>query len=191
MKYLFFDTETTGVPRNYKAPITDTDNWPRLVQLGAILADEEGNVLDAINLVVYPDGFSIPKEASDVHGITTERAREIGQPLPDVLTMYCELLQQADVVVGHNISFDIHIVGAELYRLGMNTLQLMGKKSICTMQSSIKYCNIPGKYGPKWPKLIELHEVLFGCGFDGAHDAMADIRATKDCFYELQKRGIV
>lgn len=191
MKYLFFDTETTGVPRNYKAPITDTDNWPRLVQLGAILADEEGTVLDAINLVVYPDGFSIPKEASDVHGITTERAREIGQPLLDVLAQYCELLQQADVVVGHNISFDIHIVGAELYRQGMNTLQLMGKKSVCTMQSSIQYCNIPGKYGPKWPKLIELHEVLFGCGFDGAHDAMADIRATKDCFYELQKRGVV
>jgi len=29
--YLFFDTETTGLPRNWKAPVTDLDNWPRMV----------------------------------------------------------------------------------------------------------------------------------------------------------------
>lgn len=191
MKYLFFDTETTGVPRDYKAPVSNTDNWPRLIQLGAILTDEKGNQLDAINQIIRPDGFVIPTDASNVHGITTEHALAVGHPLNEVIEEYLYLLRQADVVVGHNIDFDIHIVGAEMYRLGLDTRQLLGKKSVCTMQSSIRFCNIPGKYGPKWPKLVELHEKLFGCAFDGAHDAMADIRATKDCFFELQKRGIV
>lgn len=190
-KYLFFDTETTGIPKDYKAPCTNTDNWPRLVQLGWLLTDAAGRILSEGNHIVRPDGFEIPKAASDVHGITTEFALENGKPLLDVIFAFGADLNQADCVVGHNLDYDLHIVGAEYVRLGYDSRIMFARPTLCTMQATIQFCNIPGRFGPKWPKLMELYTKLFGQGFDGAHDAMADIRATKDCFFELLKRGIV
>ena len=190
-KYLFFDTETTGIPKDYKAPCTNTDNWPRLVQLGWLLTDAAGRILSEGNHIVRPDGFEIPKAASDVHGITTEFALENGKPLLDVIFAFGADLNQADCVVGHNLDYDLHIVGAEYVRLGYDSRIMFARPTLCTMQATIQFCNIPGRFGPKWPKLMELYTKLFGQGFDGAHDAMADIRATKDCFFELLKRGLV
>lgn len=188
--YLFFDTETTGVPQNYKAPTSDTDNWPRLVQLGWIVADKEGNTIRKGNKIVFPDGFTIPIEASRVHGISTEKARSIGEPLSQVLQEFDKDLSQAKVVVGHNISFDIHIVGAEYYRLTSND-PVSRKRSICTMGAGTDFCKIPGRYGYKWPKLQELFVKLFGHEFEDAHDATADIEATKQCFFEMKRRGLI
>lgn len=190
-KYLFFDTETTGIPKDYKAPCTNTDNWPRLIQLGWLLTDAAGRILSEGNHIVRPDGFEIPKAASDVHGITTEFALENGKPLLDVIFAFGADLNQADCVVGHNLDYDLHIVGAEYVRLGYDSRIMFARPTLCTMQATIQFCNIPGRFGPKWPKLMELYTKLFGQGFDGAHDAMADIVATKDCFFELLKRGIV
>lgn len=190
-KYLFFDTETTGIPNDYKAPCTNTDNWPRLIQLGWLLTDAAGRILSEGNHIVRPDGFEIPKAASDVHGITTEFALENGKPLLDVIFAFGADLNQADCMVGHNLDYDLHIVGAEYVRLGYDSRIMFARPTLCTMQATIQFCNIPGRFGPKWPKLMELYTKLFGQEFDGAHDAMADIRAAKDCFFELLKRGIV
>lgn len=190
-KYLFFDTETTGIPNDYKAPCTNTDNWPRLVQLGWLLTDAAGRILSEGNHIVRPDGFEIPKAASDVHGITTEFALENGNPLLDVIFAFGADLNQADCVVGHNLDYDLHIVGAEYVRLGYDSRIMFARPTLCTMQATIQFCNIPGRFGPKWPKLMELYTKLFGQEFDGAHDAMADIVATKDCFFELIRRGVV
>ena len=190
-KYLFFDTETTGIPNDYKAPCTNTDNWPRLVQLGWLLTDAAGRILSEGNHIVRPDGFEIPKAASDVHGITTEFALENGKPLLDVIFAFGADLNQADCMVGHNLDYDLHIVGAEYVRLGYDSRIMFARPTLCTMQATIQFCNIPGRFGPKWPKLMELYTKLFGQEFDGAHDAMADIVATKDCFFELIRRGVV
>ena len=190
-KYLFFDTETTGIPNDYKAPCTNTDNWPRLIQLGWLLTDAEGRILSEGNHIVRPDGFEIPKAASDVHGITTEFALENGKPLLDVIFAFGADLNQADCMVGHNLDYDLHIVGAEYVRLGYDSRIMFARPTLCTMQATIQFCNIPGRFGPKWPKLMELYTTLFGQEFDGAHDAMADIVATKDCFFELIRRGVV
>ena len=190
-KYLFFDTETTGIPKDYKAPCTNTDNWPRLIQLGWLLTDAEGRILSEGNHIVRPDGFEIPKAASDVHGITTEFALENGKPLLDVIFAFGADLNQAECVIGHNLDYDLHIVGAEYVRLGYDSRIMFARPTLCTMQATIQYCNIPGRFGPKWPKLMELYTKLFGQEFDGAHDAMADIVATKDCFFELIRRGVV
>lgn len=190
-KYLFFDTETTGIPKDYKAPCTNTDNWPRLIQLGWLLTDAEGRILSEGNHIVRPDGFEIPKAASDVHGITTEFALENGKPLLDVIFAFGGDLNQAECVIGHNLDYDLHIVGAEYVRLGYDSRIMFARPTLCTMQATIQYCNIPGRYGPKWPKLMELYTKLFGQEFDGAHDAMADIVATKECFFELIRRGVV
>jgi DNA polymerase-3 subunit epsilon len=65
----------------------------------------------------------------------------------------------------------------------------MGK--ICTMMKSTSFCKLPAKRGYKWPKLDELHQTLFGCDFEGAHDAGSDVLATVKCFFELVRLGVI
>ena len=188
--YLFFDTETTGIPADYQAPSTNTDNWPRLVQIAWVLTDEKDNMINTANLMVRPDGFTIPTDAAKVHGITTEVAMNEGIPLSEAIHQFIDDLNTATYIVGHNIDFDKKIVGAEMIRLGLKDI-MDSKKSYCTMQSSIDFCKIPGKYGYKYPKLQELYRKLFETEFDNAHDAMSDIEATEKCFWELRKRKLI
>ena len=192
---LFFDTETNGLPRNYKASVSNSSNWPRLVQLAWIIADKEGNVLKKKSVIIKPDGFSIPADAVAVHGITTERAQREGIPLTKVLEEFAADLIFAQHIVGHNIDFDQHVVGAELCRLGMDFNALIDKPCTCTMKTTTNFCAIPNPNtyfgGYKWPSLQELYRKLFNRDFEDAHDALADITATKECFFELKRRGII
>ena len=188
--YLFFDTETTGLPRNYKAPASDTNNWPRMVQIAWRLNDEKGKEIDAQDFIIKPEGYIIPKEASNVHRITTERANAEGVDLEIVLESFSQLINEAKYLVAHNISFDEKIIGAEFYR--KNVANKFHKiKTICTMHSTTNFCKIPGNYGYKWPKLQELHYKLFGEKFKEAHNAAADIDATVKCFWKLKELKII
>jgi DNA polymerase III epsilon subunit-like protein len=188
--YLFFDTETTGLPRNWRAPVTDVDNWPRLVQLAFLYYDGDGNLLSSGDHIIKPEGFLIPSTAVQIHGISTERAMLEGEALGPVLQSFHELIAEAEVLVAHNISFDEKIVGSELIRAGMPN-SLPSKRKICTMESTTDFCAIKGPYGNKWPKLAELHFQLFGTVFDEAHNAALDIQATAKCFWELKRRGVI
>ena len=190
--FLIFDTETTGLPKNYNAPVSDSDNWPRMVQLAWQLHDTEGKLIANQNFIVRPDGFEIPIGVSKVHGITTERALRDGVELSVVLQAFLEDLQRATYNVGHNIEFDINIVGAEFYRLGI-TNNLAGLKVIDTMKSSIDFCAIPGGRGGgfKYPSLTDLHTKLFGKGFGDAHDAAYDVDATARCFFGLVSNRVI
>ncbi len=187
---LFFDTETTGLPKNWKAPVTDLDNWPRLVQLAYLVYDFDGNLIHSCNEIVKPNGFTIPKDASKVHGITTDTANQRGSKIDEVFELFSIHLNRAKVIVAHNMAYDEKIIGSELIRMGLeNTLD--SKEKICTMESTVDLCKIDGPYGYKWPKLEELHRFLFNHDFEGAHDAMADIQATARCFWELKKQKVV
>lgn len=188
--YLFFDTETTGLPKNWKAPLEDLDNWPRLVQLAYIYCDKDGNKLANGDYIIKPEGFSIPKEASNVHGITTERAIQEGQNLKHVLEDFNQIILESRYLVAHNMAFDEKIMGAEFLRKNM-TNYIVDKRKICTMQKTIDFCAIRGQDGYKWPKLSELYYKLFQTNFENAHDASADITATARCFWELRKKGII
>jgi len=187
--YLFFDTETTGLPKNWSAPITDIDNWPRLVQLAWLLYDSKNQEIKSANRIIIPEGFTIPTEASNVHGISTERARKEGIDLTDALNEFSSALVEANFLIAHNISFDEKIAGAEFIRKNI-TSRLDNIPKICTMKTTTNICKIPGRYGYKWPNLTELHNHLFNKGFDGAHDALADVKACADCFFELKKAGM-
>lgn len=189
--YLFFDTETTGLPRDYEAPASDTLNWPRMVQLSWILTDSQGNVLSVHDCIVRPDGFEIPEQAASIHGISTERAMREGAPLDSVLTVFLQTLDSAEYIVGHNISFDIHVVDSEFVRRGVDA-SLARMKAYCTMLAGTDYCKLPGNYGHyKWPKLQELHKKLFGTEFDDAHNSAADVDATCKCFWEMRRRKLI
>ena len=188
--YLFFDTETTGLPRNWKAPVTDTNNWPRMIQIAWVYTNAKGNVIEQNSFIIKPEGFSIPNDAAKVHRITTDRAYNEGADLEEVLRGFNELIKETKYLVAHNISFDEKIVGAEFVRKRIKT-DLHRKPQLCTMHSSTDFCRIPGPYGYKWPKLSELHYKLFGENFEEAHDAAADINATVKCFWELKKIGVI
>ena len=190
IEYLFFDTETTGVPQDYNAPTSNSRNWPRLVQLSWITTDDDCNILTESDYIVYPDGFVIPSDAAKLHGITTNIAKDKGRPLEVVLERFSKDFNSANTIVGHNIAFDKKIVGAELIRLGLKDI-MNSKKSLCTMESATDYCKIPGSYGYKWPKLQELHKKLFGCEFEDAHNSMSDVKATLKCFKEMRKKGLI
>lgn len=188
--YLFFDTETTGLPRDWKAPLDDLDNWPRLVQLAYILFNPEGKELRQRNVIVRPSDFSIPVRASEIHGISTEKARVEGRELREVLREFSEAAARARFLVAHNIDFDEKVIGAEYRRTGI-TSPLTGKIRICTMKGSRDFCGLYGSRGKKYPTLSQLHVRLFGTTFSGAHDAAADIRATARCFWELRKQRVL
>lgn len=188
--YLFFDTETTGLPSDWKAPITDLNNWPRLVQLAYIVYDSSGCKIKEEDFIIKPEGFTIPSDISDIHGITTEIALKKGKSLVDVLKQFNLLINQSEILVAHNMSFDEKIIGAEFLRLEIQN-SISSKKKICTMESSKDFCAIPGPYGHKWPKLSELHYKLFNITFEEAHNALVDIRVTSKCFWELAKMKVI
>ena len=188
--YLFFDTETTGLPTDWNAPVSDLENWPRLVQLAYILQDERGQLISQKNKIIKPSGFTIPSEASDIHGISQIIAEINGEDLSDVINEFDDYVKKSSLIIGHNIEFDAKIIGAEFLRLGKkDTLET--KKQICTMKNSTDFCKIEGYYGYKWPKLGELHYKLFGNQFYGAHNAMVDVEITAKCFWKLKKLNII
>ena len=208
-RFVVIDTETNGLPMDNNKPAYVVDNWPRIVQIAIVIwwADEvrEGSHL------IRPDGWEIPPDATKIHGITQERAVRDGKGISTVLEGLVPQLQEpGTVLVAHNVDFDARVLGAEFIRKGLhgpakdvggvftvneNTPQsvVCGMPSICTMKQTTEFCKLPGnwKNSYKWPKLQELHQALFGEGFDDAHDALADARACLKCFLELWKKGII
>ncbi|MBX2946171.1 MAG: DNA polymerase III subunit alpha [Cyclobacteriaceae bacterium] len=191
--YLIFDTETTGVPHNKTAPITDLDNWPRLVQLAWQLHDHAGKLLAQNNFVIKPEGFNIPYKAEQIHGISTQRAQEEGHDLKTVLGKFLNDLGQTSVLVGHNIEFDINIIGAELIRKNIVPEKFLSLTKVDTGLSSIEFCQLPGGIGGrlKMPRLVELHKKLFGKDFGDAHDASYDVAATARCYFGLLQKKVL
>lgn len=189
--YLIFDTETTGTPNNYNAPLTDSENWPRMVQIAWQLHNADGTLVQAQNYIIKPEGYTIPYAVTKIHGISTKRALQHGNPLDKVLDIFNNAVQKATILIGHNIEFDINIVGAELFRKEKDKA-LLQKPTLDTMKSTVDFCALPGgKAGKfKFPKLNELHFHLFGENFDEAHNAAADVEATARCFLELIRIGL-
>lgn len=188
--YLIFDTETTGLPKRWNAPITDTDNWPRCIQIAWQLHDANGNLVEHQDYLVQPDGFNIPYDAEQIHGISTALAQQDGISLAEVLEKFNVALSKARFVVGQNVGFDVNIMGAEFYRMSVdNPLQELPVLDTCTEETAL-LCKIPGGRGGKFklPTLTELHEYLFNEPFGEAHNATADVEATTRCFLELLRQ---
>lgn len=188
--YLIFDTETTGLPKRWDAPYTDTDNWPRCIQIAWQLHDDMGRVIESQDYLVQPDGFNIPYDAEQIHGISTELAQQDGVPIGEVLEKFNAALSRTKFVVGQNVGFDLNIMGAEFHRYEVeNSLQELPVLDTCT-EHTAQLCQIPGGRGGKFklPTLTELHQYLFGEPFGEAHNATADVEATTRCFLELVRR---
>lgn len=187
---LFFDTETTGLPDFNKTP--KHESQPHIVQLAAILTDDSGDVLESHNVIVKPDGWIIPKEASDIHGITHNVASAIGISELTASSLLLEMIKKSNLLVAHDLAFDKFLL-----RTAMLRHKLLADaedscrrelKCFCTMQATTEICKLPGKYGYKWPNLQEAYFHAFKKEFDGAHDALADVNACKEIYFWLQER---
>jgi len=197
-KILFFDTETSNFIK--KALPADHPDQAWTVQIGALLTDLENNEIDKLNVIIKANGREMNHYAEEVHGISVERADEEGIEEKDAAEQFGLLLRQANLVVGHNFDFDWKYAQHLLER-NMDTLSDEARSAFyldlpnqCTMKDKkiVKFCGLKNKANrPKWPKLIELYKILFGEGFEDAHDAFADITATAKCYFELLKRGII
>ena len=188
--YIVFDTETTGLPVSRKALISDVDNWPRIVQIAWEAFDSNDRKIDSRAYFIRPDGFTIPESAERVHGISTSMATERGVPVAEALGAFLQILSQTEVLVGHNLRFDTDVLGAEFHRLRLAD-PFRKKTHFCTMLATTRFCELPGRYGYKWPTLPELHSRLFGTTVKETHEAAADVAACSKCFFELKHRGLI
>jgi DNA polymerase III epsilon subunit-like protein len=203
MKVLIFDTETSDKAKDFKKQAEeDHFNYPYLLQLGAVLFDLK-KVNDEVitediftyNTLVKPyrehlqGNVTISEGAFQVHGLDISQCHLAGKDLIEVLITFQGMVQMADVIIAHNINFDRNVIVSEYLREGLKLLIRKTSLKLCTMQSTTDLLAIPNKWGSfKWPNLQELHTYLFNKGFEDAHDAMADVEATKKCFIELVGR---
>jgi DNA polymerase-3 subunit epsilon len=98
---LAFDTETTGLV-DFRMP-SDHPSQPHLVQLAAVLIDEETwQERASLSVIIEPEGWQIPEAASAVHGIDTETAKRCGVPLSAAIWPFICLRSQARLTVSHD-----------------------------------------------------------------------------------------
>lgn len=185
---LYFDTETTG-KWDFKAGI-EAEHQPYIVQLAMILDDEAGRPVAEANLILeLPDGVETEEGAFRVHGIGRDRIEAYGVSRKAALYLFDTFSKAADVLVAHNYDFDSKVIASAFHREGREFD--LSKPSFCTMKNATNIVRIPGRYNNnyKWPTLMEAYQVLVDAkGFEGAHDAMADVRACREIHKALQAR---
>jgi DNA polymerase III epsilon subunit-like protein len=203
MKILIFDTETTGLPETKIISQDTLNKWPHIVQFSFIIFDiDKNDIVETKDFIIkMPEGINISSESTAIHGITNEMTDK-GITINDALKEFFDKLRKVDLLVGHNIGFDINMVYIELFRIiyyqenissyKFDLHLLTNYKNIyCTMQESIDLCNIQmisklGKEYKKFPKLSELHEKLFGNIPNNLHNSLVDILITLRCFMKLK-----
>lgn len=176
-----YDTETTGIP-DWKIP-SDDPSQPHLVQLAGILADTDSReIISSVDLIIRPDGWEIPDEVAAIHGITTEKALQVGVPEPLALEMFMTLWDSR-LRIAHNRTFDQRIMRIAAKRYGDNQMiERWADKDNhdCTMLGSKAPMGIT-----KWPKLSEAYEHFTGKPLENAHSAMADARACLEVYFGI------
>lgn len=199
MRVLVFDTETTGLPPNNDRFVNNGNLhlWPYIMQLSFIVYDtvKQENVEIFDTIIDIPDNAVISEKSIEIHRITREKSRELGNDIKSSLLFFFSSLDHADLLVGHNINFDLNMVYAEIMRypeLRKYIPLLEEKRKFCTMKESTTFCCIPLKNSNsynrlKMPKLIELYQKLFdGETPEGLHNSMNDVAATLRCFMKLR-----
>ncbi len=191
---LFYDTETTGLP-DWKSP-SESETQPHLVQLGAILADADTRkVISTLDLIIKPDHWEIPAEVSDIHGITHEKASQVGVREADALSLFIQMV--GGKRVAHNKTFDQRIIRIGLKRYGHSdeTIDRWAEKDNhdCTMLMAKPILKLgpKGRYGFKPPKLAEAYEYFTGKELQNAHTAMADAQACMEIYWAMQDLAAV
>jgi DNA polymerase III epsilon subunit-like protein len=212
MHVLLFDTETTGLPNTGVISSDHMDKWPYIVQFSYVFYDMDANkmVKSSDSIIKIPMHVNIPSECTNIHGITKEMCNNQGVPFITVFTEFMTYFEKADWVVAHNLNFDLNMLKVEIlreinhcgerltrsakhnYEIMNQCLYTQTEKLYCTMFNTKKLCNIRriNKLGHEYikvPKLIELHETLFGSSPKNLHNSFNDVIVLLRCYYKLHK----
>ena len=197
MKVLVFDTETTGLPLDFNAPLTDSAKWPHIIQLAFIIFDTTTKeILEYSDRIIRLDeSVYVSPESIAIHQITPSLSQTDGIPIQEALQHFSESIRDVDIIVGHNIIFDKRMLMVELNRNKMpncfyrkNGLAII---DYCTMKKGVELCAIKitnkttGKPYNKWPTLTELHTHLFGEAPKGTHNAIVDVMICLRCYVKM------
>jgi DNA polymerase-3 subunit epsilon len=193
---LFLDTETTGLVQ--ESLPHDHPAQPHLVQLGCLLTDDDGRTRATVDLIVKPEGYVIPKGASDVHGVTQEIALRCGLPLVLVVGVFVNLRARADVIVAHNLPFDERVMATAIHRTGKRVTLPSPVQRVCTVELAEPILKIPPT--PKMlaagmtdrfkrPNLKECYKFFFDEELVGAHNAVVDAGACAKVYFQIKSRG--
>ena len=210
MRVLVFDTETTGLPGSRIINPDTLKLWPHIVQFSYVIYDTDLSdiVQSSDDIIRVKDEIIIPEESTKIHGITNEISKAKGLHISIVLKDFFDNLRNVDLLIGHNVSFDINMVKVEVLRLIYENTQTVSasemknykynlhfltnyKNICCTMQESIDFCAVKatdklGKEYNKFPKLLELHQKLFESTPNNLHNSFNDILITLRCFMKLK-----
>ncbi len=213
MKIAVFDTETTGLPKTKTIDELSLNLWPYIVQFSYVIYDTEINkIIKTVDLVIkIPENINISDEVSDIHGITNFISQSSQYKIEDALIHFSNdyLNYNIDLIVGHNLIFDINMLKIELMREinnknnfinkrqfsqlldNLNDINQDSKELYCTMQKSLELCNLKtkNKYGKeylKFPKLNELHVKLFNSSPKNLHNSLNDVLICLRCYFMLE-----
>ena len=178
---IFFDTETTGVDVHKD----------RVVEIAWLLTTAAGEIILEDSRIIKPSGFEIPAESEAIHGISTELATNEGEDLSKVLSDFFSDMEDADLLVGHNLQYDRNIIRSECLRAKINSNQL-SKPQFCTMVNSTTFCQLSRGFGRgfKFPKLAEAYKIIARADLIDCHDALVDTEACKEIFFSGIDQGI-
>jgi len=182
---VFFDTETTGLIE-WKIP-SDDPIQPHVVQLAAIVVDEiTRKTVHGMEVIVSPDGWDIPQDVVDIHGITSEYAKRVGIPEQKAVALFLSLWNH-NKRIAYNTTFDNRIIRIALKRYFSEKAMDSWKttKYECAMIKAQK------AMGGQRKKLVVAYEHYFGKPFENAHSAMDDVIATKDLYFAIQDKQVL
>ena len=188
MRTVIFDTETTDLSPG------------DICQIAYIVIDNGIKVRNFYFEVDY-----INPSAQRVHGLSVEKLRELsgGKRFSDAVDEIQRDFDNADIIAGHNVSFDIKFLNEELKRCGR---KFSYKKEFCTMKHFTNICKIKKDDGRfKYPRLEELIKflnisddeiikktaALYNVLENDYHDARFDTVATYLCLLKGKKMNML
>tara|TARA_Y100001970_G_scaffold248887_2_gene318882 strand:+ start:2050 stop:2682 length:633 start_codon:yes stop_codon:yes gene_type:complete len=193
MKILVFDTETTGLPIEKNPSIYETNKWPYILQLSYVIYDLKfNNIVKKFDKYInISDEVEISQESQNVHKITREVCKK-GDLIGDILNEFKKDMDECDLLVGHNVSFDKRMIIVEGIR---NKINMNLKPTYCTMKNSVDICKIERKGENdemyyKFPTLNELHNKLFNKELNKIklHNALVDVIVCLKCYVMMEEK---
>ena len=183
---LFVDTETSGLPTDWRKPYAEPGAWPHVAQIAWLVYTAAGELVGTENHYIQPSDYDLTPASQRVHGLTLAFLREHGQGRHAVMQrLHDDLLRYKPLVVGHFLELDYHMMGVSFHRAGLSN-PLPGLPTFCTMRLTERFWQ---PMRQQYLRLAELYQRQFGRPLLRQHDALADAEATAQCFFELERTG--
>jgi DNA polymerase III epsilon subunit-like protein len=206
---IVFDTETTGLPpKNNWEPLTA---FPFVIQFSYVIVDTDTCKIKKIynQYIKIDDTIVIEPKITEITGITREIIDSHGIHIGNALQEFFHDYMEADVLVGHNLDFDMKMVLAESARWGLTLINetfdqhcrfgnndpnklfdISNPNFYCTMLNGTDLCKIQrinswGSY-LKQPKLSELYQHIFETQPEGLHNSLVDVLACLRCYMDMK-----